>query len=183
MQLTWIPERRRFVGTQTEAKAEKSAFEVVDVPTIKPELIEYLNAREARAEAELQELRDEIEALRARVADAEADQEAHEPEEVTTPTAVPVAGSRFDLVEAVLDLDAARLAPVLSAAIGRLGEIGGIHGWAAFGKSTYAWSPGAKSVEQGMGMLMLAAFDTFATQTAEKPTRQKARQPRAGDEE
>lgn len=157
MQLTWIPARRRFVGTQAEAKAEKTAFEVVDVPVVKADLIQYLNDAEARHEQEMQALRDEIAALTPSDAAVLPEDET----DIAPPApaaAKPITG---DLVEQVMDLDQRTLVRVLGAAIGRLGEIAGIHGWAAFAKDIYAWSPASRNVEQGLGMLMLAAFDSF----------------------
>jgi hypothetical protein len=152
VQLTWIPSRRRFVGTQTEAKAEKAAFEVEEVPVVKADLIAYLNAREERHEAE-------VKALRTRIDELEGDGGAEAAVDAAQPMApIPANG---DLVDQVLELDERTLVRVLGAAIGRLGEVAGTRGWSAFAKDTYGWTPAARSVEQGLGMLMLAAFDSF----------------------
>ena len=165
--MIWIPSRGRFVGTQTEAKAEKVAFEVEDVPNVKADLIAYLNAREERHERELEELRTRVEP------DQTSDDEEAAPDErvekvavrtaVETPAATREAMplTNDDIVEQVMEMDKTPLVRVLGAAIARLAEIAGTHGWAAFAKDVYAWSPGARNVEQGLGMLMLAAFDSF----------------------
>lgn len=171
MQLTWIPERRRFVGTQTEARTEKAAFEVRDVPTVKAELIDYLNAREAEHEEELAALRAEIETLREEAGDAAETDTTIQPVQSAPTRPAQEQTSGTDIIEQILELDAGRLAPVLSAAIGRLGEVAGTKGWGVFGKSVYAWSPGARSVEQGLGMLMLAAFDNMGRRNAPKEVR------------
>lgn len=169
MQLTWLSERRRFIGTQTEAKAEKTPFEMREVPTVKAELIDYLNGVEIAHEAELAALRTEIETLRDGPAEHGDAEDAVETD-VGTPAVVTAAPSG-DLIEQIMDLPPARLPAVLSVAIGRLGEIAGNRGWAAFAKDAYAWSPGARNVEQGLGMLMLAAFDTMGIDTKAKPAR------------
>lgn len=162
MQLTWIPDRRRYVGTQTEAKALKLPFEVRDIPTSKQELLEELNAIEERHERELAELRIELTADR-----GEGDRVgADEAEVAAEPLAPPVATVRDetppakyeDLADEVGDLPKERLLPVLGAAIARLHEVAGFSGWAAFTKDVYSWSPAALAVERGMGMLMMAFF-------------------------
>lgn len=160
MQLTWLPDRRRYIGTQTEAKALKVPFEVRDIPTTKQELMDELNALEERHERELQNLRLEL------TGDAAADEPVEaETIEVQVDVAIPVAAraesapAKYeDLAEEVGDLPRERLLPVLGAAIARLHELAGFSGWAAFTKDVYSWSPAALAVERGMGMLMMAFF-------------------------
>jgi len=173
MDLTWMPDDRRFIGTETEAKKLRKRFEKRDVPTLKPKLIEYLNAQEEdRERALLTSFEEGRQAGLAEAGGAGAGDEpaaetvAAPPIPVQPPPAAPSGGAT--LVEQILDLGPDQLPQVLSAAIGRLGEVAGTNGWGVFGKSVYGWTPGARSVEQGLGMLMLAAFDSFGMAPPEK---------------
>lgn len=184
MQLTWIPSRRRFIGTQTEAKAEKVAFEAVDVPLVKADLMAYLNEREERHEAEIAALRAELGNRDGADGENPEDAQGAVTSEASSETEAPAAaavtrearpdGEPLEIDYQVMELDHKMLIRVLSAAIGRLGELAGTRGWAAFAKDVYGWSPSARNVEQGLGMLMLAAFDSFgmdktAARTAPTP--------------
>lgn len=177
MDLTWLPDDRRFIGTETDARKARKRFEKRVVPTVKVELIAYLNEQEEDRDRAVQQAFEEgrqagLAESGGTVPDADAS------EDVTAapiPTATAIAplrtsgpASASDLVEHILDLPADKLPAVLSAAIGRLGEVAGNNGWGAFGKTVYGWTPGARSVEQGLGMLMLAAFDSFGMREPEK---------------
>lgn len=174
MLLTWIPARRRFVGTQGDARAEKVEFETIDVPIVKKELIDHLNAVEERHEAEAEGLKAriiELEASQTDVAEDAIPQAIAKPVIAPTVTA-PTALDTTSLAEAVMELPADKLIPVLSAAIERLSETAGINGWGALAKHIYGWGPAAKSAERGLGMLMLAAFDNFGqTQKKAEPVK------------
>lgn len=160
MQLTWVPGLRRFVGTQADARSAKQDFETIEVPVVKKDLIDYLNAVEERHAAEIEALKSET------VQDDAGDDEIiaipsdddmprlHEP--------VP----RAAMIETIAHLGTKEIVPVLSAAIERMTEVAGSHGWAAFSKYVYAWTPAARSTEQGLGMLMLAAFDAMGVRNA-----------------
>lgn len=166
MDLTWLPGDRRFVGTETEARKARKTFEKRSVPTVKADLIAFLNALEDERETAVAAAREEGRLEGLAQAGANAPEDAPPAPRDTQPTREPApagttAGGVSTLVERILELSAAELPGVLSAAIGRLGEVAGPHGWAAFGKTVYGWTPGARSVEQGLGMLMLAAFDSF----------------------
>lgn len=182
MQMIWIPSRRRFVGTQGEARAEKVPFEVVEFPDRKSDVIDALNKREEEYEARLSALTGSDDQSGAEAtADAETGAgeqtaETHEDAPATTSSGSgdgPPSGrmlTRAEVVEHVMELSVEHLPPVLSAAIGRLGEVAGNHGWGIFGKDVYSWSPGARNVEQGLGMLMLAAMETMTRDPKPKPT-------------
>ncbi|MCG7348862.1 hypothetical protein [Sphingomonas sp. ACRSK] len=169
---------RIWSGTQADAKTAQGGadYEAIEVPTDKPSLIEWLNKFDVRpGEASKDQMLvghpDEPE-----TAEAPAPAPPEPPMRETqmarfealarklgwTPpggaVAVPEASTR-DLSAEILELDPKKLAPVLSAAIGRLGEVADNHGWAVFGKNVYSWTAGSKSVEQGLGMLFLAALD------------------------
>lgn len=181
MQLTWLTNRRRFVGTQTEAKSLKEPFEVIDVPTDKQGLMEYLNrieeGRENAASPAPADPAPETPTIATSPEQMRPSQlERFEavarrlgwtpPGEAPPPTPAAAPTVSLDSVEALIDEIAGNdLIRILSASISRLGEVAGIKGWAAFAKNTYAWSAGAKSTEQGLGMLMLAAFDNFGLKT------------------
>lgn len=168
MDLTWMPEDRRFIGTETEARKLRKRFEKRDVPTLKPKLIEYLNAQEEEREAAVAAAFEE--GRRAGLAGhAGTASDDGVPEASAAPPQAHPSSDGRSLVEQVMDLPAAQLPAVLSAAIGRLGEVAGNNGWGAFAKNVYSWSPGARSVEQGLGMLMLAAFDSFGMTGPDKP--------------
>lgn len=182
MQLTWLPESRRFVATQTEARGIKMDFEVVDVPTVKKDLMDYLNGREEQYERDLAAA---VAAARAEAiaaagsVEAGRDEQAENVEakmgapavEETPPVPVTsaIGGGGGELADRIDALDKVALIPVLSAAIARLSEIAGVSGWAAFGKDLYAWTPSARGVERGLGMLMLAAFNRFGDDGREAP--------------
>lgn len=177
MELTWLPEDRRFIGTETEARKLKKPFEKRDVPVKKAELIAYLNTEQEERDQAIAAAFEEgrqaglAEALGSSQ-EARQDAEAPIPEsppEIKAKKVVPTAQDRKSIVEQILDLNQEQLPQVLSAAIGRLGEVAGSKGWAVFGKSVYSWTPGSRSVEQGLGMLMLAAFNNFGMKADEKP--------------
>lgn len=169
MQLTWIPDRGRYVGTQGEAKSAKEDFEVQEISTAKPEFLAWINNLLQKHDEEKQSIKDSLEQARSKIEELEISaaktqavpvEEKKAPKGFSTKTREePVV--QKDLVEQILDLDADGLAPVLSAALSRLGEVADSRGWAAFGTSVYSWSPGARSVERGLGMLMLAALDSL----------------------
>jgi hemoglobin-like flavoprotein len=168
MQLTWIPERGRYVSTQGEAKSAKEAFEVQEISTAKPEFLVWINELLQKHDEEKQSLKDSLEQAQARIEELEKSATVvSEPVEEKKPAKGFSTKTREepvvqkDLMEQILDLDADGLAPVLSAALSRLGEVANTRGWAAFGTSVYSWSPGARSVERGLGMLMLAALDSL----------------------
>ena len=175
MQLTWIPSTRRFVGTQTEARQARLDFETVEVPIVKADLIAYLNGVEERHEAELAALRAETSGRLAIDVAAEDDDPTAPPASTRPagpatpmdPTATPDTPGIDAIEDAIMDMAPQPLGRVLSVAVGRLGEVAGTHGWAAFGKTTYGWTPGARNVEQGLGMLMLAAMETLHPRTKE----------------
>lgn len=76
-----------------------------------------------------------------------------------TPPGDTPATSKVDLVEAVHELEGSPLFSVLSAAIARLHETAGPHGWAGFAKNVYAYGRTSQATERGLGMLMLAALN------------------------
>ena len=137
----------RFYPTQADARAVDKNFTQTDVPVSKPELLVFLN--------QMQELILSTEKVADTVHEAlwEAEVALVEPVIERVVETVPA-----DLAGAVLELEGTSLIRVLSAAITRLGETAGFHGWAAFAKDVYRWTPAARSTEQGLGMLMLSAL-------------------------
>ena len=179
-QLVWIPDRRRFVGTQGEAKALKVRFEVVDVPTDKSGLMDYLNQieeaneRAARPAPPAQNEETVPQAVEATEAPVEPPTRTGTPTERLQAAArkmgwVPAAeaGAR-NLTDEIMALEGAAVIPVLTASIERMAETAGNKGWAAFTKSVHAWTPGARSLEQGFGMLMIAAMKSFTKNQDDK---------------
>lgn len=71
----------------------------------------------------------------------------------------------LDLESEIHKLDKKPLIRALTAGMSRLNEIAGINGWAAFARDVYSWSPHAKSVERGLGMLMMAGLMTVGEKT------------------
>ena len=183
-----------WTGTQADAKAAQGGndYESIEVPTDKPSLLAWLNEFDVRPGAA--PVRDQAPAPEPVEAPPAPEQE--QPAEIDptkmrpsqlerfealarklgwTPPGEAVAvaeASTRDLPAEILELDPKKLAPVLSAAIGRLGEVAGNHGWAVFGKNVYGWTAGSKSVEQGLGMLFLAALDHLGekSQQSDQPT-------------
>lgn len=174
MDLILLTEERRYIGTETEAKKLKKPYEKRDVPIVKAKMIDYLNAEEEERERALAAAFEE--GRQAGLAEASGEPVPEAPVKKTPAAPKPSAtnaGERRSLVEQILESEKEQMPQILSAAIGRLGEIAGSHGWAAFGKDVYSWTPGARHVEQGLGMLMLAAFNNFGMNTDQKPKRSK----------
>jgi hypothetical protein len=182
---------RIWTGTQADAKAAQGGpgFETIEVPTSKPELIQWLNERWAAFSAPGQPVMirgqdgavqpltipettpeprpaPELDPSKMRAAQLERFESVARKLGWTPPGEQPTASKR-DLGAEILELDAAALPAILSAAIGRLGEIAGTNGWGAFAKHVYSWTPGSRSVEQGLGMLMLAAMEQMTAKTSE----------------
>lgn len=182
MQLVWLPETRRYIGTQKEAKALKVPFEVRDIPISKQELMDELNAIEDRHEQELQALREQSGSTSAEI-DEEAAEESAEVVDDATPVVTPAVDTpspvahtpaqNGDLSEQIEHLSKEKLLPVLSAALARLHEVAGFSGWSAFTKDVYSWTPAALAIERGMGMLMMAFFKTVDGPAA-KPEARRA---------
>lgn len=166
-----------WTGTQADAKAAQGGtdFEAIEVPVDKPSLIAWLNANvsaptgaetipetPAAPEPETPTISTNPEQMRPSQMErfeAVARKLGWSPPGTEPETPAAPAAPKVPLYEQILDLTPKELAPVLSAAIGRLGEVAGNNGWGVFAKDVYSWTPGARSVEQGLGMLMLAAFD------------------------
>ncbi|SFJ48578.1 hypothetical protein SAMN03159338_1527 [Sphingomonas sp. NFR04] len=173
---------RIWSGTQADAKAAQggAGFETIEVPTNKPELIQWLNDRwssfavgptteeSAPPSPAIEEAprTTEPDPSKMRAAQLERFESVARKLGWTPPGEQPTAPKR-DLGAEILELDVAALPAILSAAIGRLGEIAGTNGWGAFAKHVYSWTPGSRSVEQGLGMLMLAAMEQMTAKTAE----------------
>lgn len=183
----YLSKGRIWTGTQADAKAAQGGtdYESIEVPTSKPELIVWLNEQWAK----LLDRDAPTETVTIATADMRADKGgapsiSHEvpvnPEPAVptreaqvarfeavarkmgwVPKAEAPTPSKRDLAEEITGLEGQALYNALSAAIGRLGETAGVHGWAAFSKNIYSWTPSSKSVEQGLGMLMLASLNNL----------------------
>lgn len=180
-----------WTGTQADAKAAQGGtdYETIEVPTDKPNLIRWLNEQEAAHAANPTRLVEapavepeepptppaEIDATKMRPAQMErfealAKKLGYTPpgEQLPAPKTISV----DDVEDMIFEVEGNNLIRILSSAVSRLGEVAGTRGWAAFAKNTYAWTAGAKNVEQGLGMLMLAAFDCFGmkSEKSDQPT-------------
>lgn len=174
------------VGTQADAKKADPNFVEHHVPDDKEGRMEYVNGllrkiaeletspapaqppaptaqpqEGGRAPAMADEQRARFESLARRL--------GWIPKSEAPAPAAPKFDAPADLAEAIIDAPADQMPRILSTAIGRLGEIGTSHGWAAFGKDVYAWTPASKAVEQGLGMLMLAAVRQIGKSSDEPP--------------
>lgn len=191
-----------WTGTQADAKAAQGGtdYETIEVPTDKPSLLTWLNEFDVRPgersgpimiqdaagnarplvipETEPEEAPAppaEIDASKMRPAQMERFEALAKKLGWTPPgeqSAAPKAISVDDVEEMIFEVEGNNLIRILSSAVSRLGEVAGTRGWAAFAKNTYAWTAGAKNVEQGLGMLMLAAFDCFGmkSEKSDQPT-------------
>lgn len=180
-----------WTGTQADAKAAQGGtdYQTIEVPDAKPERIKWLNEQWARfADAppvtiaepapEVEEAPAppaEIDASKMRPAQMERFEALAKKLGWTPPgeqSAAPKTISVDDVEEMIFEVEGNNLIRILSSAVSRLGEVAGTRGWAAFAKNTYAWTAGAKNVEQGLGMLMLAAFDCFGmkSEKSDQPT-------------
>ena len=161
-----------YYPTQADARAVDKNFTQTDVPVSKPELLAFLNEQQQ----EINTLKDLLfgleEAKKTFDDEVDVDQVAEMvgpvPElttvaEILPPEPVKPSQSVEDMIS---ELTGQKLIRALSAAITRLGEVAGFHGWAAFAKDVYSWTPSARSTEQGLGMLMLAAFDSLDKRAA-----------------
>ena len=138
-----IRRERAQVATATPPSApEKSA-----------EQLEEEAAVAARRPQMSDEQRERFEALARRMGWSPPGAKAPAP--VAAPPPPPV---ETDAVEQIMNAEGKPLLRMVEAAIGRFGEVAGVHGWAAFTKDVYSWTPSARAIEQGMGMLTLAAF-------------------------
>jgi len=162
----YLTDGKHWTGTQADAKAAGDTFVPIEVPTDKPSLIPFLQ----KLQDKITELRTKRDTAPEPVEIVTATGETKPlviPEIVEVATPVPTVSSVGQIENLIDTMDGASLIRVLTSAIPRLAEVAGTAGWAAFAKETYAWSPGAKRVEQGMGMLMLAAFNNFEAGKAE----------------
>ena len=170
-----------WTGTQADAKAAQGGtdYQTIEVPDAKPERIKWLNEQWARfadappvaiavePEPEVEEPPappTEIDASKMRPAQMERFEALATKLGWAPPgekSAAPKTISVDDVEEMIFEVEGNNLIRILSSAVSRLGEVAGTRGWAAFAKNTYAWTAGAKNLEQGLGMLMLAAFDCF----------------------
>lgn len=173
----YLSQGRTWTGTQSDAKHAQGGndYETIEVPTDKPSLLAWLNAR-WEAFAGVQPRREDaapaaepVEEAPAPPADSEqpqmraAQMERFEalarklgwspPGEAATSTTLD------DVEEMIASAEGNDLIRLVSASVSRLGTFAGLRGWAAFAKNVYAWSPGSKATEQGLGMLMLAALN------------------------
>lgn len=127
MKFVWVPSINRFRRTETEAKKEKLAYEVVEYETDKDALIDRFNAYEQRIEELTQQI-----GLGGHTAAPQPTVEA-EPEPVSVESPPPPApvpptpandAPRKTLEEVIESMPAVKLAPLAESVVTRLGELG-----------------------------------------------------------
>ena len=115
----------RIVGTQADARAINREFTQIDIPIGKPELMAWAN-----------DMQRQIDELRDALGRAAADEPSGTSAETLEPAPLPhrttssddrpmeTAPIRAEPPTEIMALDAARLAPIVEQAVGRVGELG-----------------------------------------------------------